>query len=48
MKEFDNDCTTKCKGDDSASCGGSPNLVSSYTTDISSKSQLLIFYYSIC
>lgn len=36
MKELDGYCTIKCTGDDSASCGGIPNLVSSYTTDISS------------
>eukprot|EP00102_Acyrthosiphon_pisum_P012999 XP_008182377.1 PREDICTED: uncharacterized protein LOC100165182 [Acyrthosiphon pisum] len=35
MKQFDNECTIKCTGDESASCGGKPNLVSSYTTDSS-------------
>ncbi|XP_022166764.1 uncharacterized protein LOC111031217 [Myzus persicae] len=35
MKQFDNECTIKCTGDDTASCGGKPNLVSSYTTDSS-------------
>lgn len=37
MKQFDNECMIKCTGDDSASCGGKSNLVSSYTTDNSSK-----------
>ncbi|CAH1711664.1 unnamed protein product [Aphis gossypii] len=35
MKQFDYECTIKCTGDDSASCGGKPNLVSSYSTDSS-------------
>ncbi|XP_026809559.1 uncharacterized protein LOC113551491 [Rhopalosiphum maidis] len=34
MKQFDNECTIKCTGDESASCGGK-NLVSSYITDSS-------------
>lgn len=37
MQEFDGDCTIKCKGDNSTSCGGKPNFVSSYITDDSSK-----------
>lgn len=37
MKELDSDCSVKCIGDDSTSCGGPQNLVSSYTTDTSSK-----------
>jgi len=37
MKEVDNDCTIKCAGDNSSSCGGNPNFVSLYITDSSSK-----------
>lgn len=37
MQQFDDDCTIKCKGDDSGSCGGKPNFVSSYIADDSSK-----------
>lgn len=37
MKQFDSDCTTKCTGDNIATCGGSPNFVSLYITDSSSK-----------
>lgn len=37
MKQFDHECTTKCIGDKKTSCGGTPNLVSSYTTNSSSK-----------
>lgn len=37
MKQADSDCMIKCTGDKSASCGGSPNFVSSYITDSSSK-----------
>ncbi|XP_025423118.1 uncharacterized protein LOC112692604 isoform X2 [Sipha flava] len=33
MKEFDHVCTKKCAGDNQATCGGTPNFVSSYTTD---------------
>lgn len=32
MKQFDHECTKKCTGDESASCGGL-NVVSSYITD---------------
>lgn len=39
MKQFDSDCTIKCAGDNEASCGGSPNFVSSYITDSSSESK---------
>lgn len=39
MKQFDSDCTIKCPGDNSATCGGLPNYVSSYLTDGSSKSK---------
>lgn len=46
MKQFDSDCTIKCIGDKAASCGGSPNFVSSYITDNSSK-QKVIYNYSI-
>ncbi|XP_060850898.1 uncharacterized protein LOC132929522 [Rhopalosiphum padi] len=33
MRQLDFECSIKCSGDTSASCGGPPNLVSSYTTD---------------
>lgn len=36
MKQFDHECTIKCAGDNTASCGGTPNLVSLYITDSSS------------
>lgn len=39
MKQFDNECTIKCKGDELTLCGGAPNLVSAYITDSSSKSK---------
>lgn len=37
MKQFDHECTIKCTGDESQTCGGSPNLVSSYIVDSLSK-----------
>lgn len=37
MRQLDYECSIKCSGDSSASCGGPPNLVSSYITDSSSK-----------
>lgn len=37
MKQFDQECTKKCSGDNASSCGGVPNLVSFYITDSSSK-----------
>jgi len=43
MKQFDHVCDIKCTGDNSASCGGMPNLVSSYITDISSKLNLFVW-----
>ncbi|VVC39997.1 Hypothetical protein CINCED_3A002549 [Cinara cedri] len=41
MRQFDHECTIKCAGDQSASCGGSPNLVSSYITDSSKSSNFI-------
>lgn len=37
MQQFDSDCNIKCKGDDSTSCGGKSDFVSSYIADDSSK-----------
>lgn len=37
MKQFDHECTIKCTGNESESCGGPSDLVSSYIADISSK-----------
>lgn len=36
MRQIDSECSAKCSGDSSASCGGAQNLVSSYITDSSS------------
>jgi len=36
MRQLDFECSKKCSGDNSTSCGGAPNLVSSYITDSSS------------
>lgn len=47
MKQFDHECNIKCTGDNSASCGGKPNLVSSYITDRSSKLDLF-YFLTIC
>lgn len=44
MKQFNNECSIKCAGDNTASCGGKPNLVSLYITDSSSKSTFLICF----
>lgn len=37
MKQYDVECSINCSGDNTASCGGVPNYVSSYLTDNSSK-----------
>jgi len=47
MKQADSDCTIKCTGDTSASCGGTPNFVSSYITDNSSKLTLYYLFNNI-
>lgn len=41
MRQFDHECTIKCAGDQTASCGGAPNLVSSYITDSTSMFRVL-------
>jgi len=46
-RQLDADCTTKCSGDNSSSCGGAPNFVSSYITDKSSKSTLFVLCFLI-
>lgn len=45
MKQFDHECTIKCTGDETESCGGPSNLVSSYIADSSSKYDRL---FQIC
>jgi len=47
MKQFDSDCTIKCSGDASASCGGTPNFVSSYITDSSSELKPVIYFKTL-
>lgn len=41
MRQLDYECSIKCSGDSSASCGGPPNLVSSYITDSSKASNFM-------
>ncbi|KAL4131837.1 hypothetical protein QTP88_009086 [Uroleucon formosanum] len=41
MRQLDFECSKKCSGDSSSSCGGSPNLVSSYITDSSKASNFM-------